>query len=129
MSTAESLVVDEELLGDGSRRVTRIERAEGGFVLAVGSATWAIGADAVVAVVRRYGLELDPAVEVPAVGFDLGQGATLHRLTHRAWGDVLPTDYVVLRTPEHPPIAAMTAAIGAPLRFLAERFDASRTDA
>ena len=77
----------------------------------------------VVATLEHYARPL--AVPVPPGGEALelelpdGSRARLSELRFRGWGDVLPSDYLVLERDGHEPIAAPAPLVVAALRHLA----------
>ena len=77
-------------------------------------------ADVVVAVLRRYGRELDPSVEVRGPSLALDGAHTLVRIRHLARYDVIARDFLLLLQPEGAPLVELATSVAGALVHLAE---------
>ncbi|HRC55791.1 MAG: hypothetical protein IPI49_03355 [Myxococcales bacterium] len=118
-----ALLLDERLdaAGQAHRLVLRLAAAHAEPALLLeedGEVLGALSTLAVRTVMQRYGRALD--AEVP-LGGDCLQlaGAVLRRLRHRAAVDAIGRDYLVWDEAGQDPLAALCAAVAAPLRHLA----------
>jgi hypothetical protein len=80
---------------------------------------FALPADALDAVMARYGAPLDPASELIAVdALDLGDGRSLRHVRHLARYDVIARDYVVYDRAGADPLCALATTIAGALDHL-----------
>lgn len=112
------MLIDEQIAVDGARAHTELACRDGRLLLCEGGAERALPAQAIAAVMRRYGRELDP--DVAPVGESLAvPGGLLQRLRHWSPVDAEARDYLVWTERGRPPVAAMSCHVAAALRHLA----------
>jgi hypothetical protein len=129
------LLLDERSCDDGFER-TFLTAQEGGLALAVElhvmvpggpkpseptAALLPLPANAVNAVLRRYGKPIDEALDAPrSAELQLSNGAGLAAFRHRARFDVIALDYLLYTEPGAEPLAALARPVAAALRHLAD---------
>jgi hypothetical protein len=117
----ETTLLLHETYGDGDRvEVVTLARGPEGLVLSYPGGATEIDADVVVAVLRRYGRELDPSVEVRGPSLALDGAHTLVRIRHLARYDVIARDFLVLLQPDGAPLVELATSIAGALVHLAE---------
>ena len=117
-----SVLIDERLDDDGEPERTWLLVAPGTSAIALSEAgaTTPLPGRALVVAMRRYGRELDDAVEGTGEPIEVAGAGTIERLRFRAGVDADGRDYLVWREPGKPPIAALSTHIAAALRHLAD---------
>jgi hypothetical protein len=114
------LLLDERLDGDGRPVSTYLlARAAAGLALVEEEQESELPARAIVAVMRRYGRELEPGVSAGGDLLELPGLGRLQRLRFRAAVDADGRDYLVWSEPGRPPVAALARDVAAALRYLA----------
>lgn len=115
-----AVVIDEQILDDGSYRRTVLDAVDGRLRVREGTgAGRTLPVSAVVTVMERYGRPLDPAVGADGPQVQLAGGVGLRLLRFRAGVDADARDYLVLSRPDREPVAALSRVIAGALRFLA----------
>ena len=113
------MLIDERIGGDGRTLRTALERDGDRLLLGDGEQTLAaLPPAAVIAVMQRYGRELEPGIDADGPALDLGAGARLRSLRFRARVDADSRDYLVLEREGAAPLAALAGPIAEALRFL-----------
>lgn len=92
--------------------------------------TFVLPAGAIAAVMKRYGVPLDPDAkkthEVAAL--DLGTGERVRHVRHLDFYDVIGRDYLVYEAPGSDPVCAMATRVAAALEHLARAAAAPRDE-
>lgn len=110
-----------ETFGDGDRPLAvTLTREPGRLVLSYPGGATELEAEVVVAVMARYGKELDPSVEVRGPSLALDDAHTLVRIRHLARYDVIARDFVVLVRPDGAPLVELATSVAGALVHLAE---------
>lgn len=110
-----------ETFGDGDRPlVVTLTREPEGLVLSYPGGATELDAEVVVAVMERYGRELEPSIDVRGPSLALDDAHTLVRIRHLARYDVIARDYVVLVRPHGVPLVELATSVAGALVHLAE---------
>lgn len=110
-----------ETFGDGEEAlVVTLTRETERLVLSYPGGATDLEADVVVAVMNRYGKELEPSIEARGPSVALDEEHTLVRIRHLARYDVIARDYVVLVRPGGAPLVELATAVAGALVHLAE---------
>lgn len=120
MSQGTTLLL-HETFGDGDRAlVVTLTREPDSLVLSYPGGATELEAAVVVAVMGRYGKEIDPSIEVRGPSLALDDTHTLVRMRHLARYDVIARDFVVLVRPNGPPLVELATSVAGALVHLAE---------
>lgn len=117
-----ALAIDEHLLSDGGRRVTRVAASsESSFRLTVdGELDVELSLDVLDRVMERYGKPLAPEIALAGPRLELPGGRALVGLRHRARYDVVARDFLVLIRPgAAEALAELSTSVAAALEHLA----------
>jgi hypothetical protein len=113
------MLIDERFDAAGTAIATRLEGAGDRLLLIDGSRRATVPPAAVIAVLRRYGREIDPALLDPDADSLALADSSVVRFRFRAVVDAEVRDYLVLCNTGGPPVAALARDVSAALRFLA----------
>ena len=119
------LTIDARRSDDGSLVQTWLIEDQGALLIhdESGAAALPLTARAIVATFARYAKPL--AVALPdelSTVVPIGDRARLRAFRFRGWGDVEPSDYLVLEQDGREPVAAPANLVAAALRHLATAF-------
>lgn len=123
------LLLDERILGDGTRARTYASFVDGHVRVddeaTPDSGTLSVGA--LDRVMVRYGMPLEAGVALEGDTLDLGEGRRLRRLRYHAPVDATGRDYLVWERAGHEPLAVIATHATAALRYLVLRLDQERS--
>lgn len=112
------MLIFERLDPQGQPVAMHLERDGDELVLIRGATRAALPGRVLIAILRRYGRELDPLVTLDPDSVDLGDGAKLHRFRFHARVDAEGRDYLALVETGQPAIGAMATTIAGALEHL-----------
>jgi hypothetical protein len=116
------LLLDERILADGTHARTYASFVDGSVLVDdEDGSSGALSVHALDRVMTKYGLPLEPGVNLDGEALDLDDGRRLRRLRYHTPVDATGRDYLVWERPGEPPIAVIATHATAALRYLVLR--------
>jgi hypothetical protein len=122
------LKIHETTGADGALVPVHLRVEDGALWVVVGDVeAYAVGAAALDAVMKRFGLPLEPAEPITQVAaLDLGDGRAVRHVRHLGRYDVIARDFLVVDAPDGEPLCALATTVSGALVHLGRAAAAAR---
>jgi hypothetical protein len=104
----------------GVRETVEVGAEDGALLVRVAGVGVLLPMNVLERVMERYGKPLADGVPLEGPHVDLGDGATLYRIRHKSFYDVIARDFLVWTSPGRDSLAELATAISAALVHFAE---------